>query len=112
MVHQTIAMKIHKASKASSKIRPMQKPRFLTRRPLRVGFLMAVIVGMLAACSVAPVVQAPPTSSPSPLPMPSMVDTRPLPPALVREQSRWVPVRWAELPGMDTDTVNEAWPAW
>ena len=112
MVHQTITMKIHKASKASSKIRPMQKPRFLTRRPLRVGFLMAAIVGMLAACSVAPVVQTPPTSSPSPLPMPSMEDTRPLPPALVREQSRWVPVRWSELPGMDTDAVNEAWPAW
>ena len=90
----------------------MQKPRFLTRRPLRVGFLMAAIVGMLAACSVAPVVQTPPTSSPSPLPMPSMEDTRPLPPALVREQSRWVPVRWSELPGMDTDAVNEAWPAW
>ena len=90
----------------------MQKPRFLTRRPLRVGFLMAAIVGMLAACSVAPVVQAPPIPSPSPLPMPSMEDTRPLPPALVREQSRWVPVRWSELPGMDTDAVNEAWPAW
>jgi cytoskeletal protein RodZ len=28
----------------------MQKPRFLTRRPLRVGFLMAAIVGMLALC--------------------------------------------------------------
>ena len=90
----------------------MQKPRFLTRRPLRVGFLMAAIVGMLAACSVAPVVQTPPTSSPSPVPVPSMEDTRPLPPALVREQSRWVPVRWSELPGMDTDAVNEAWPAW
>ncbi len=88
----------------------MHKPRFLTHRPLRVGFLMAAIVGMLAACSVAPVVQTPPDSSPSPLP--SMEDTRPLPPALVREQSRWVPVRWSELPGIDRDAVNEAWPAW
>jgi membrane-bound lytic murein transglycosylase A len=116
MVHQTITMKMSKASKASSKIRPMQKPRFLTRHPLRVGFLMAAIVGMLAACSVAPVVQDPPTSSPSPRPditdiLPTQ-DTRPLPPALVREQSRWVPVRWAELPGLDSDAVNEAWPAW
>jgi membrane-bound lytic murein transglycosylase A len=41
-----------------------------------------------------------------------MEDTWPLPPALVREQSRWVPVRWADLPGMDRDAVNEAWPAW
>lgn len=116
MVHQTIPMKMSKASKASSKIRPMQKPRLLARHPLRVGFLLAVIVGMLAACSVGPVVQTPPTSSPSPLPsiqdIPAMEDTQPLPPALVREQSRWVPVRWAELPGMDRDAVNEAWPAW
>jgi membrane-bound lytic murein transglycosylase A len=44
--------------------------------------------------------------------MPNMEDTRPLPPALLREQSRWVPVRWAELPGMDRDAINEAWPAW
>lgn len=94
----------------------MQKPRFLSRRPLRVGFLMAAIVGMLAACSVAPVVQTPPTSSPSPLPsvqdIPAMEDTRPLPPPLLREQSRWVPVRWSELPGMERDAINEAWPAW
>ena len=94
----------------------MQKPRFLSRRPLRVGFLMAAIVGMLAACSVAPVVQTPPTSSPSPLPsvqdIPAMEDTQPLPPTLVREQSRWVPVRWSELPGMERDAINEAWPAW
>ena len=94
----------------------MQKPRFLSRRPLRVGFLMAAIVGMLAACSVAPVVQTPTTSSPSPLPsvqdIPAMEDTRPLPPPLLREQSRWVPVRWSELPGMERDAINEAWPAW
>ena len=94
----------------------MQQPRFLTHCPLRAGLLVATIVGMLAACSVAPVVQAPPTSSPSPLPgivaIQPMEDTRPLPPPLVREQSRWVPVRWAELAGMDTDAVNEAWPAW
>ena len=94
----------------------MQKPRFLSRRPLRVGFLMAAIVGMLAACSVAPVVQTPTTSSPSPLPsvqnIPAMEDTRPLPPPLLREQSRWVPVRWSELPGLELDAINEAWPAW
>ncbi len=109
-------MKMHKASKASSKISPMQKPRFLIRHPLRAGFMMAAIVGMLVACSVAPVVQTRPTSSPSPQPgiadISPMEDTRPLPPALVREQSRWVPVRWTDLPGMDRDAVNEAWPAW
>ncbi len=88
----------------------MQKPRFLTRLPLRAGFLIVAIVGMLTACSVAPLVEFP--SSPSPSARPDIEDTQPLPPALVREQSRWVPVRWSELPDMDKDAVNEAWPAW
>ena len=26
--------------------------------------------------------------------------------------SRWVPVHWSDLPGMETDNLNEAWPAW
>jgi len=65
---------------------------------------------MLTACSVAPLVESPPIPSPSP--RPDIEDTQPLPPALVREQSRWVPVRWSELPGMHKDAVNEAWPAW
>ena len=117
MVHQTIAMKMNKASKASSKIRPMQKPHFLTRRPHWASFWMAAIVGMLSACSVAPVAQDPPAPGPSAAnpSAPALVtvdDSRPLPPVLVRAQSRWVPVRWSELPGVDTDAVNEAWPAW
>lgn len=113
MVHQTIAMKMHKASNASSKITPMQKPRFLTVSPQRTRFfLMVAIVGMLSACTVAPVVQTPPTPSPSE-PIYSMPDdNRPLPPIMLREQSRWVPVHWSDLPGMDTDAVGEAWPAW
>ena len=31
---------------------------------------------------------------------------------MVREQSRWIPVPWSELPGLNTDAINEAWPAW
>jgi membrane-bound lytic murein transglycosylase A len=26
--------------------------------------------------------------------------------------SRWVPVPWSDLPGLETDALNEAWPAW
>ena len=37
---------------------------------------------------------------------------RTLPTPILREQSRWVPVQWSELPGFNTDNINEAWPAW
>jgi membrane-bound lytic murein transglycosylase A len=36
---------------------------------------------------------------------------RPSQDALLREQSRWVPVSWADLPGWETDSVRAAWPA-
>ena len=39
-------------------------------------------------------------------------DTGPLPPALLQGKSRWVPVRWAELPGFEDDKLFEAWNAW
>ena len=90
----------------------MQKPHSVIRRPHWACFLMAAIVGMLSACSVAPEVQDPATPSPSVPSIDTVQDTQTLPPTLVRAESRWVPVRWSELPGMDTDAVNEAWPAW
>ncbi|PUE50247.1 transglycosylase [Limnohabitans sp. 2KL-1] len=103
-----MATKINKASKASSKIRPMQKPRFLTRHPQRIGFLLAAIVGMMTGCSWTPVVQTPAPEAPIVAP----ADNSPLPPAITQAQSRWVPVRWTELPGLETDAVQDAWPAW
>lgn len=39
-------------------------------------------------------------------------DTGPLPAPLVQGKSRWVPVRWAELPGFEEDPLFEAWNAW
>ena len=39
-------------------------------------------------------------------------DTGPLPPPLAQPKSRWVPVRWAELPGFADDALHEAWNAW
>jgi membrane-bound lytic murein transglycosylase A len=39
-------------------------------------------------------------------------DTGPLPPVLMQAKSRWVPVRWAELPGFSNDALHEAWNAW
>lgn len=39
-------------------------------------------------------------------------DTSPLPPPIGQPKSRWVPVRWAELPGFSEDALHEAWNAW
>ena len=75
----------------------------------------ALIVGTLAACSTPP---APGPTRPAPLPTPSPGgvtlpgDTGPLPPPIAQPKSRWVPVRWAELPGFTEDALHEAWNAW
>ena len=112
MVHQTIPTRMTKASKASNKIRPMQAPRFLPRRPSWFGLFVAAIVGTLAGCSVAPVHHDPEPPSPSaPFVVPQEIP-RTLPTPIMREQSRWIPVQWSELPGFNTDNINEAWPAW
>jgi membrane-bound lytic murein transglycosylase A len=39
-------------------------------------------------------------------------DSTPLPPPIQQSKSRWVPVRWAELPGFNDDALHEAWNAW
>ena len=39
-------------------------------------------------------------------------DTAPLPPPITQGKSRWVPVRWQELPGFADDALHEAWNAW
>ena len=77
---------------------------------------MALIVGTLVACSSGPRV---PPSAPSSHDGPStsfptgdVIDTAPLGPASYRPKSRWLPVRWAELPGFDADALHEAWNAW
>ncbi|WP_298433408.1 MltA domain-containing protein [Ottowia sp.] len=54
-----------------------------------------------------------PPRTEAPLPVPGdLSDTAPLPPPIVRGHSRWVPVRWAELPGFEQDNTTEAWNAW
>ena len=35
-----------------------------------------------------------------------------MPPVITQAKSRWVPVRWAELPGFEDDALFEAWNAW
>ncbi|MBO9678815.1 MAG: MltA domain-containing protein [Acidovorax sp.] len=107
MVHHTMATSTTRASKASSKINPMNLRllRFLST---------ALIVGTLVACSTTPLPPAapPPASSTPPAVGAVPGDTAPLPPPLAQAKSRWVPVRWAELPGFSTDALHEAWNAW
>jgi membrane-bound lytic murein transglycosylase A len=62
---------------------------------------------MLASCAVAP-----PQAPASPGSAVGGDDTAPLPPTLLQAKSRWVPVRWAELPGFQDDALHEAWNAW
>ncbi|MBI2725751.1 MAG: MltA domain-containing protein [Polaromonas sp.] len=59
-------------------------------------------------------------SGPGPVFVPSgpvTTTTRPgddgsLPPSITQAKSRWVPVRWSDLPGFDDDKLFEAWNAW
>lgn len=76
---------------------------------------MTLIVGTLAACSTTPLPPpTPPAGGAQPLPPAGTIpgDSAPLPAPLTQARSRWVPVRWAELPGFSTDALHEAWNAW
>ncbi len=83
---------------------------------------MLAIVGTLAGCASVPLPREPAPATPavaSPAPaLPSVAapeaatDTASLPPPLLQGRSRWVPVRWSELPGFADDALHEAWNAW
>ena len=63
---------------------------------------------MLASCATPPPPAAPAPASPQI----ADDDRAPLPPPILQAKSRWVPVRWAELPGFEQDPLHEAWNAW
>jgi membrane-bound lytic murein transglycosylase A len=93
----------NKAPSASSRMSNMV--RFLS---------LIVIVGTLAACGSVPLPlePPPPPSRTAPAPATAPGDAATLPPAFTRGKSRWVPVRWSELPGLAGDALHEAWNAW
>ena len=70
----------------------------------------ALIVGSLIGCAT-DVVQAP-APLPDLPPQAAPTDTAPLPPAIQRAGSRWVAVRWADLPGWGADGLHAVWNAW
>ncbi|WP_233200699.1 murein transglycosylase A [Limnohabitans sp. G3-2] len=88
---------------------------FLGLHRTAASALIAAIVGSLVACSVAPVWDEPepPRSSATPQATNApTVEPGPLPPVITQAKSRWVPVPWSDLPGLETDDLQEAWPAW
>lgn len=78
---------------------------------MRLGTIIA-ITAFLASCASPPL---PPSSAPAGEPAAAgsrTGDSGPLPAPLVQGKSRWVAVRWAELPGFEEDALFEAWNAW
>ena len=55
---------------------------------------------------------SPPTATTPPASIGRGDDNGPLPSVITQAKSRWVPVRWAELPGFEDDKLFEAWNAW
>ena len=112
MVHHTMPIKISNASKASSIIRVMKfSLRYTTGFAvvLKNTIFAILIVGFLASCTT-PL----PQSQDAVMPMPSLEDASVLPAPILQSKSRWIPVRWRELPGWQDDDVtqHEAWGAW
>lgn len=66
------------------------------------------MVGALAACTTTPT--APP---PAPVPAPGTTAPMAAPAAapIERENARWQPAAWSDLPGWESDTPIHAWPA-
>ncbi len=137
MVHHTISTNTANAANASSKIKYMrpnapQVSRLLTLEgrlaispeptPSRSGTALrrhgpgrwrglaavaaAAIVAVLAGCASAPV---PPARTVAPTAPPPQPPLAPLTGPLTHPKSRWVPVDWSELPGVQDDAMHEAW---
>src|SRR5206468_11000834 len=106
IVHHTMSSSTTSAPSASSTISSMGI-RF---------WLLAAIVGMLAACGSVPLPRAPATApitvAPAVRGTPAAPeDGVPLGPALLQGRSRWTPARWSDLPGFGDDALHEAWGA-
>ena len=105
--------KITSASKASSNSKVMGERDGVVDRAWRAGAIIASTFTLISCAVYRP---APPTL---PLPTPGATTAPPaaappaeLPtPTLNQPKSRWVPVAWSQLPGLEADRIGEAWDA-
>jgi membrane-bound lytic murein transglycosylase A len=71
--------------------------------------ILGSLLGLLVSCSAPPLLPSddkpPVAEQPPPLPAAGVDGT------LLRGRSRWVPVRFADLPGWDADRAADWWPA-
>ena len=112
------------APSASSKSRVMTFPLIAGKVAMgfRPFFRTAPIIAMtalLVSCASPPLPPSltsspslPPAATEAALPGRRSGDAGPLPAARLQARSRWVAVRWAELPGFEDDALFEAWNAW
>ncbi|MEO7886724.1 MAG: MltA domain-containing protein [Polaromonas sp.] len=108
------------APRASSKSRAMTFPWIskqasapgtrVTRAAGRVAII--AMVALLASCASPPMAPLPGPAGEPTAPGGRAGDTGPLPAPMAQGKSRWVAVRWAELPGFEEDALFEAWNAW
>lgn len=114
MVHQTIAIKMTSASKASSKIRPMKlhssscasaaSEKFNNGIvPRKWQLLPAIVLALvLVGCGTPPQAErsqeAPASAS--------------VGEPVARAVGEWIPVAWESLPGWGEDDLQAAWNAW
>ena len=106
--------KINKAPSASSNNKVMTHFPLLFQKLFQMALIIASGMAM-TACSVAPPLQEPaiPQTRPEvPISIRPTDDGAALPAVITQAKSRWVPVRWAELPGFEDDKLFEAWNAW
>ena len=75
-----------------------------------VAILGLLLAGLLSSCSSPPLLPSTPTEEDNKA-MPAVVPAQGPEGALLRARARWVPVRFADLPGWEGDRAAELWPA-
>ncbi|WP_249661347.1 MltA domain-containing protein [Variovorax sp. PCZ-1] len=96
-------------------LQPLRCHASITRWASMLG-----IVGMLAACGLSPQTNPQSEQGLPPVTQPAPPVAQPVPPAdappgtapILQAKSRWQPVRWADIPGFESDALHEAWNAW